>query len=143
MAGFEDFDSEDWRETLAELRLMVAGAGFGDWDATAAVALDEDVEERVDPRQQLQRYAQNFTSFLKVRSAWNLGRMREDMGRLLRDVEGRPVLEAVVGDDRTVDVDDILGGPTTDGLIEEMNAFLAAMNFDPPPGYFDDEGEDA
>ncbi|MGK2909528.1 MAG: hypothetical protein ACSLE1_06985 [Sphingobium sp.] len=92
MADFEDFDDGDWHETLAELRLMVAGAGFSEWDAASAIALEEHVEGRAHPRWLLQRYAESFVSFLKVRSRWNLDRMRENLGGILHVADGRPVL---------------------------------------------------
>jgi hypothetical protein len=142
MAGFEDFGTEDWRETLAELRLMVVGAGFSDWDAGAAGALEDNDDEYRDPRRQLQRYAEGFVSFLKVRSEWNLARMQEQLGQILRDADDRPVTEAIVEGDHEGELNDILGGPTSDDLMDGMIAFLNAMNGDPPAGYFDDPEEE-
>lgn len=140
MPGFDDFDDRDWRETLAELRLMVAGAGFGDWDSQAAAALTDALEGRPDPRVQVLRYARSFASFLKVRSAWNLQRLRVDLGEILRDEDGRPVAGAVVVDaygDRT---EEILEERTSDALLNVVEAFADAVAGE--SGYFGEEDDE-
>lgn len=137
MTGFDDFEDRDWRETLAELRLMVAAAGFGDWDVQAAAALDDGVEGRPNPRRQLLSYARSFETFLKVRSAWNLERMRTGLGELLRDEEGHPVTGAVVVDAYGDRADEVLDGQTSDRVLAAVTAFSNAVAGE--PGYFDGE----
>ncbi|QSR19732.1 hypothetical protein [Novosphingobium sp. KA1] len=137
MAGFDDFEDRDWRETLAELRLMVAGAGFGDWDAQAAAALDDDFQSFASPRSQLTTYVRSFESFLRVRSEWNLERMRARLGEILRDEEGRPVTGAIVVDAYGDRADDILDGRISDGLLEVVTAFSNALAGE--TGYFNGE----
>lgn len=137
MTEFDNFDDRDWRETLAELRLLVAGAGFSDWDSQAAAALHDSLDGRPDPKVQVLWYVRSFGSFLKVRSARNLERLREDLGEILRDEDGRPVTGAVVVDaygDRT---DEVLEGQTSDGLLEVLTAFANAVAGE--SGYFDGE----
>lgn len=136
LSGFQGFDDHDWRETLSELRLMVASAGFGDWDVAAAAVLDEDGERGQNPRMRLFQYARLFASFLAARSELNLARMREELGEILRDENGRPVTGAIVVDEHRDRIDEILEGPPSDRLLEVVNAFANAV--DGQGRYFDD-----
>lgn len=137
MAGFEDFDDQDWRETLAELRLMVAGAGFSEWDAHAGSALDDNIKGRPNPKMQVIWYSRAFGSFLKVRSARNIRRLREGLGEILFDEENRPVTDAVMVDAYGEHADDVLDDRTSDELLETITAFANAVAGD--GGYFDDQ----
>jgi inactivated superfamily I helicase len=135
MSGFEDFEDSDWRATLAELRLLVVSAGFSDWDSAMAAGLAEKDEERQSPRDDLLEYARSFASFLKVRSAWNLRRVRAELADLVQDREGRPVTEALLIDDEG-ERHDLLGGEPSDVLVETVTAFASAIAGD-GGGYFD------
>lgn len=99
MAGTEDFDEDDWRELLAELRLLVVSAGLIEWDASMAAALEEEEEaDRGSARRQVIRYAKSFLMFLTVRSEANLERMRGELAELIRADREQPVTDAVVRD---------------------------------------------
>lgn len=137
MAGFEDFDDRDWRETLAELRLMVAAAGFGEWDSQAAAALDDDFETHPNPRKQLLSYTRSFETFLNVRSASNLQRMSAALGKVLHDEVGRAVTGAVVVDAYDDRTDEVIDGQTSDGILKEVRAFSNEVSGE--TGYFDGE----
>jgi hypothetical protein len=137
MAGFEDFEDRDWRETLAELRVMVAGAGFGDWDAQAASALEDEVEGRSNSREHLLAYARSFEAFLKVRSIWSLKRMRAGLGEVLRDEEGRSIISALFVETYGDRVNEVLDGRGSDHVLTVINAFANAVGGE--TGYFDGE----
>ena len=124
---FDDFDDEDWRATLAELRLLVASAGFAEWDAAMAASLEEGGEEGQTPRADVREYALSFARFLKVRSSSNLERMRDELGSLVQDREGRPVKGASMGGEEERREYDVLGGEPSDTLLEEVVAFANAV----------------
>lgn len=137
MAGTDDFDENDWRELLAELRLLVVSAGFIEWDASMAAALEEDEEgDRGSSRWQVIRYAKSFLIFLSVRSDSNLERMRVELAELIRTEREQPVTDAIVRDRDGEEGASVLAGRPSDGAIAELRRFIDALVED--TGYFDD-----
>lgn len=134
-----EFDDEDWHELLAELRLIVIGAGFADWDANMVRALQEESEQEDRlvmgwdaARRALFDYAKGFRSFLSVRSARNLARLRGDFSDLVAGDHGGDVLLADPSGELSVS---LLEGQSSDALIAEIDAFVHALLED--DGYFD------
>ncbi|MCW6037454.1 hypothetical protein K4A83_14400 [Spirulina subsalsa FACHB-351] len=137
MAGIDDFDEDDWRELLAELRLVVVSFGFIEWDASMTAALEEEEEvERDSAHWQVIRYAKSFSMFLTVRSAENLKRMRDEFAELVRTERAQPVTDAIVLKPDGEEGVSVLDGPRSDDLIAELKRFVDALRED--TGYFDD-----
>lgn len=137
MAGTDDFEEDDWRELLAELRLLVVSFGFIEWDASMAAALEEDEEAgRDNARWQVIRYAKSFSMFLSVRSNANIERMRGELAELIRTDREQPVTDAIVRQRDGEEGVSVLAGRRSDRVIVELRGFVDALLRD--TGYFDD-----
>lgn len=148
----QNYSDRDWQEILDEFRLLVARAGFADWDRATADALSETGDDELDrrdsfsadgaPLEQLRRYAVEFTRFLKARSRWTLDEDRRRLAHLLTATDGQQIDDIkVVFDDRDETrslyerVDD------TDAMIEDLGRFVDELYGE--DRYFWDDGAGA
>ena len=139
MVEFDDFSEEDWRDLLAELRLLVVSAGFEGWDIAMVTALEEHGRAPLSARNQVRAYASRFGRFLEVRSAKNMKLMRVELGSLLKNESGDPVTDAIVIDEARKREQLVLGDEPSDFLVEAFATFVKAI--DGEGGDFDGRDE--
>ena len=131
----QNYSDRDWQEILDEFRLLVARAGFADWDRATADALIETGDDEPDrrdgfsadgaPLEQLRRYAGEFIRFLKARSRWTLDEDRRSLAHLLTATDGQPIDDfKVVFDDRDETRSLYERVDNTDAMIEELRWFI-------------------
>lgn len=134
-----NFDDDDWQELLAELRLIVIGAGFTDWDASMIRSLGEDRDDadlplldRDDSRRMLFSYIKGLQVFLSVRSSRSLSRLQVEYQNLLEGEGRSDVRLADPAGGRGIS---LFEGRPSDHLVDEIEAFVRALNED--DSYFD------
>lgn len=131
----ESYSDSDWQEVLDEFRLLVARAGYAEWDGAMADALIESDEEPLDRRpgvavdssslDELRRYVAAFMRLLKGRTGEALDKQRRSLSSLLRTTDGLPVTDfAVAFGDRggMRRLDERLDGNAA--MMEELRHFL-------------------
>jgi hypothetical protein len=129
----EEFSDDEWQDVFDELRLLINGAGFAEWDIAMIAALDEEFpsEAEIDrpvhggAHARLVNYGQSFMGLLKTTSRYNLDRSREALGSLLINESGRPVDTVLIDvGGRTISLFD---ASPTDPMIEMLQQFLGTI----------------
>lgn len=149
----QDFTDDEWRDMLDEFRLLVVRAGFADWDAAMALALDD--FEGLDgrrfavgiggeavvfdglPVERLRIYARQFMTFLKSGARWSVDENRGRLARLLRTENDTPVEGVFVSfDDQRAPIDARAGDITA--MVDEVSRFLSEI-YGEDTAFWDDE----
>ena len=126
MAGMEDFSEGEWQSILDELRILVIGSGFAQWDEAMMAALEEE-EDSIGAQDTLVRYGRDFVMFLKVRSEASMRGMRDRLDGLVRQEGGEPVASVLL-ESRLDDSQELLSyGDTSDAFTIELSRIFSAI----------------
>lgn len=146
----QDFTNDEWQDMLDEFRLLVMRAGFADWDAAMAVALNDfgDLDGRRIPIgaeaaifelpaiERLRLYARQFMTFLKSGSRWPIDENRARLAGLLRTENDTPVDNIFVSfNERREPID--ARADDIAAMVDEIGRFLNELHGE-DTGFWDD-----